>query len=401
MFKETESKSDHTIPGGALHIRPDASFALTVESASVGYRNNALIQNLAFSVRRGEILTLIGPNGAGKSTVLKSLTRQLELIRGKVVLCGHDLRTLSPSEQAGHMAVLLTERVQDGYLTAFDVAAMGRYPYTGRMGILSDSDRDKVREVLSYVDAGDLAERPFSELSDGQKQRILLARALAQEPDVLVLDEPTSYLDIHYQMRLMDLLTDLSRNRKITIVLSLHEIDLAAKISDRILAIRDEHTWISGTPEEIFGGGDIKELFSMPEDRYDPLTGSFELKRSDGRGDPDIFIISSGGTGVSVYRYLTRRQISFAAGILYENDLDFHFAKKMASCVLSEKPFRPLSADVIRRAEAVVERCRYVVDAGVIIGDENRALSALLDRARREQKLRTPRELAEALSAST
>lgn len=397
MNSKIGSKLHHTGSDGAT---PDSS-VLSVEEASVGYRSHALIRDLAFSVEKGEILTLIGPNGAGKSTVLKSLTRELELICGKVVLCGHDLKTLSPSEQAGHMAVLLTEKVQDGYLTAFDVAAMGRYPYTGRMGILSDADREKVKEAMALVDAGKYAERPFSELSDGQKQRVLLARALAQEPDVLVFDEPTSYLDIHYQMRLMDLLTDLSRNRKIAIILSLHEIDLAAKISDRILAIRDDHTYLCGTPEDLFGGGRIEELFSMPEGRYDPLTGSFELKGSNGQGKSEVFVISSGGTGVPVYRYLTRRQIPFAAGILYENDLDFHFAKKMASRVLSEKPFRPLSMDVIRHAENVMEHCRYVVDAGVTIGEDNRALSALLDRARREQKLFTTGELEKALSAST
>lgn len=381
-----------------IESKTSASSVLSVKAASVGYRGHALIGDLSFSVKKGEILSLIGPNGAGKSTVLKSLTRQLELISGKVVLCGHDLNTLSPSEQAGHMAVLLTEKVQDGYLTAFDVASMGRYPYTGRMGILSDSDREKVKDSMALVDAGGLSGRPFSELSDGQKQRVLLARALAQEPDVLVLDEPTSYLDIHYQMRLMDLLTDLSRKKQMTIVLSLHEIDLAAKISDRILAIKDDHTYVSGTPEEIVSGRNVKSLFSMNENRYDPLTGSFELGSPE--GEPDIFVMSSGGTGVPVYRYLTRQRIPFAAGILYENDLDFHFAQKMAACVISEKPFQPLSDAVIQRATEVIKQCRYVVDAGVTIGEENEALASLLDSARHDQKLLSPDDLADILSAS-
>ena len=166
---------------------------------TVGYRGVPLIRDIALRVHRGEILTLIGPNGSGKSTILKSLIRQLALIGGTVYLDGKSLQTLPERDLARTMSVLLTEHVRPELMTCWDVAAAGRYPYTGRLGLLSDEDRAKVDEALALVGADELADRDFSCISDGQRQRVLLARAICQEPEVIVLDEPTSFLDIRYK----------------------------------------------------------------------------------------------------------------------------------------------------------------------------------------------------------
>lgn len=352
---------------------------IRAEGAGVGYHGKTLIGDLSFSIRRGEIVSLIGPNGAGKSTILKSLTKQLALISGTVFLNGKDLSAMSAASVAGKMAVLLTEKVKEGYLTAFDVAAMGRYPYTGRMGILSDEDRNKTKKALDAVEALELASRPFAELSDGQKQRVLLARALAQEPEVLVLDEPTTYLDVRYQMKLMDLLLLLARKQNITVIVSLHEIEQAARISDRILMVRGDRTVRIGTPEEIFGSGEIETLFNLEPGRYDPLLGSAELMKAE--GEPEIFVISSGGTGIPVYRKLARKGTPFAAGILYENDMDTRFALRMAAKVITEKPFLPVSDPAFLEAERVMRHCGKVVNAGIQIGTINQRVEDLLKEA--------------------
>ncbi|MFR1151405.1 MAG: ABC transporter ATP-binding protein, partial [Butyricicoccus sp.] len=144
---------------------------------TVGYRGVPFIRDIALHVHRGEILTLIGPNGSGKSTILKSLIRQLALIGGTVYLDGKSLQTLPERDLARTMSVLLTEHVRPELMTCWDVAAAGRYPYTGRLGLLSDEDRAKVDEALALVGADELADRDFSCISDGQRQRVLLARA--------------------------------------------------------------------------------------------------------------------------------------------------------------------------------------------------------------------------------
>ena len=173
---------------------------------SVGYRGKALIKGIDFSLRRGQILSLIGPNGAGKSTILKTLVGQLDAIEGDVLINGKPLGAWPRGELAKALSVVLTERIQPELMTCFDVAAMGRYPYTGRFGALTERDRTVVRETLRRVRAEDIAGRDFSEISDGQRQRVLLARALCQEPEALVLDETTSFLDIRHTTELLDIL---------------------------------------------------------------------------------------------------------------------------------------------------------------------------------------------------
>ena len=200
---------------------------LRTEDLSVGYSKTPLIRQIALRLGRGEIMTLIGPNGAGKSTILKSIIQQLELVRGTVYLDGRDMAGLSEREVSRRLSVLMTAHVRPELMSCFDVVATGRYPYTGRLGILSHEDRRKVSQCLELVHASDLAKTDFTRISDGQRQRVLLARALCQEPEVLVLDEPTSFLDIRHKLELLAILKDMVRTRHLAVLMSLHELDLA------------------------------------------------------------------------------------------------------------------------------------------------------------------------------
>ena len=160
-----------------------------LDQLTVGYNGKPLIDQIQVGIHKGEIVTLIGPNGSGKSTILKSITRQLKILGGKVLYEENDLHKLSYKELSTRMAVVLTERMRPELMTCHDIVATGRYPYTGRLGILSREDEDKVDEAMRIVHAEELGSRDFNAISDGQRQRVLLARAICQEPEIIVLDE--------------------------------------------------------------------------------------------------------------------------------------------------------------------------------------------------------------------
>ena len=297
-------------------------YYIKTKDLSVGYQGKVLIRDINLDIKKGEIVTLIGPNGAGKSTILKSVTRQLKLIGGEVYLDSDEIRKLSYKSMARKVAVMLTERMKPELMTCHDVVATGRYPYTGRLGVLSREDENKVDEALMAVHAQELGIRNFLEISDGQRQRILLARAICQEPEVMILDEPTSYLDIRHKLELLEILRKMAKEKEITVIMSLHEIDLAQKISDKVVCVKGDRIAGFGNPEEIFTEEKIRELYGIDNGYYDPCFGSVELPRVVGK--PEVFVLSSCGTGIPVYRKLQKAGIPFAAGILYPGLLDMY-----------------------------------------------------------------------------
>ena len=187
-------------------MKPMKEFYFYTEGLTVGYHGVPLIKNIEIRLKKGEILTLIGPNGAGKTTILKSIIRQLAPIGGVAWLDGEEIEKLSGNAFSKKVSVVLTDRVRPEMMTCEDVVATGRYPYTGRFGLLSGADWELVWEAMDLVHVGDLRERDFTKISDGQKQRVMLARAICQEPDIIVLDEPTSFLDIRYKLEFLSIL---------------------------------------------------------------------------------------------------------------------------------------------------------------------------------------------------
>lgn len=246
---------------------------LRTEALSAGYGGQAVIRNIELTVQPGELLTLIGPNGAGKSTVLKTLAGQLPPADGTVLLDGAPLSSIAAGVLAKSVAIVTTEHLRGELMTCWDVAAMGRYPYTGRLGILTEHDRARVEESMALCRVTELRERRFERLSDGQRQRVLLARAICQEPRVLLLDEPTSFLDIRHKLEFLTALRRLARERGIAVVLSLHEPELAARISDRLLCLRDGMAYRSGVPAEILTDSGIEALYGMEPGSYGAFFG--------------------------------------------------------------------------------------------------------------------------------
>lgn len=243
------------------------------EELSVGYRGKVLLGNINIGIEKGKILTLVGPNGTGKSTILKTIIRQLEKIGGTVYVGKQDMKTWNIREMAKQVSVVLTEKIHPELMTCEEVVAMGRYPYTNALGKMTPEDKKVVEKALGTVHGEELAERDFSSLSDGQKQRIMLARAICQEPEMLVLDEPTAYLDIRFKMDLLNVLRDMADREGLTVVMSLHEVELAKRVSDKVLCIGEEGIDRYGTPKEVFTPGYIAQLFHV--DMSTPLAQSY------------------------------------------------------------------------------------------------------------------------------
>ncbi len=236
---------------------------LNTKGLKVGYARKIVVENVNLEVKPGEVLTLVGPNGSGKSTILKTITAQLEKLGGAVYLDGKLQEELSREEVARMMALVNTQRLHPEWMTCREMVSMGRYPYTGRFGILSDADWEKTNHAISLVHAEDIAEENFNEISDGQRQRIMLARALCQEPDVLVLDEPTSFLDIRFKLDILATIRRVAKEDNVGVILSLHELELVSAISDRVAGIGGGRIQSVGTPEEILTGENLALLFHL------------------------------------------------------------------------------------------------------------------------------------------
>ena len=358
---------------------------IRTEHMDVGYDGVPLIRDIEIGVRRGEILTLIGPNGSGKSTILKSMIRQLRLLAGVVVLDGQAMAAMKEGEIAKKMAILMTERLRAELMTGEDVVSTGRYPYTGRLGILTKADREKVREAIALVHGEEFANRPFAQLSDGQRQRLLLARAVCQEPEVIVLDEPTSFLDVKHKLELLEILKRLVRERNVAVVMSLHELDLAQKISDRVVSVTKDGVDRCDTPENIFQSAYIEALYGMESGSYNALFGSLEMARV--WGEPRVFVIGGGGSGIPVYRALQRRGVPFDAGVLAENDVDYWVARALAVETVSVPAFAPMDEEAVAKASALILKCDHVVCCLDTFGELNQGNRSLRDEAQRQGKL--------------
>ncbi|MBQ6663122.1 MAG: ABC transporter ATP-binding protein [Firmicutes bacterium] len=249
---------------------------LKTEALAAGYAGRIIAEQVGIQVCPGEIVALIGPNGSGKTTLLKTVAGFLEPIGGAVYLDGRDLSAFPRSEMARIMSVMMTERMATDQMTVRDVVSLGRYPYTGMLGRLTEKDQGIVDRALTRVGMTEFSERIFNDLSDGQKQRALLARSIAQEPKILLLDEPTSYLDIYHKLRFIDILKDLVSGEEMGVLMSVHELEIAYEISSRVVCLSaDGHIKAFGTPQEVFSEQVINDLYQLEAGRLRSMYGGF------------------------------------------------------------------------------------------------------------------------------
>ena len=262
---------------------------MKLKSVQTGYGKRIVANDVTVDIKDGEVITLIGPNGGGKSTIIKSISGNLRLLGGTVEIDGSDLGSISLKELSRTMSVLTTERVMPVLMTCRDVVMSGRLPFTGSFGILGPEDEKETDKALELMNIKELTDVPFSDLSDGQKQRTLIARAICQSPKYLVMDEPTSFMDVRHRLELMQVIKKLA-GTGITIVMSLHELELALEVSDRLLLIYDDGHVLVKTPEEVIKEGLLKELFDLDDEMYKKVMAGLDAgtRGQNSIGDDDL-----------------------------------------------------------------------------------------------------------------
>jgi iron complex transport system ATP-binding protein len=254
---------------------------LNTVSLSVGYTAprqppKVILDDINVRLNAGELVCLIGPNGAGKSTLMRTLAGMQPSLAGTVTLQGDDMRSMNPRDLAQRLSIVLTERVDVGVLSAYALVALGRFPYTDWSGTLTPDDEAVVRWAIQAVGAVDLAARNVGELSDGERQKIMIARALAQEPALMLLDEPTAFLDLPRRAEMMQLLRRLAHETGRAILLSTHDLDLALHNADRIWLLPKGGPLHVGAPEDLVLSGAFEQAFQAEGVQFDPYTGSFK-----------------------------------------------------------------------------------------------------------------------------
>lgn len=259
---------------------------LKTSALSIGYRRPrkpamVIASDLNFSLNPGELVCLLGPNGAGKSTLMRTLARLQPTLSGQIWLDGRPLADLRPGQLARRLSIVLTERVDVGAMTGYGLVSLGRHPYTGWTGSLNEQDQRIVEWALHAVSAQDLANRLTIEMSDGERQKVLIARALAQQPSVMLLDEPTAFLDLPRRVEIMELLRQLAFENGQAILLSTHDLDLALRNADRLWLMASDGGLFDGAPEDLILNGAFEQVFSAEGVSFDRERGSFHTRQED------------------------------------------------------------------------------------------------------------------------
>lgn len=250
----------HGLAGPQVH--PQAH-TLAAQELTLGYGDRTIVQGLDLEIPAGRVTAIVGPNGCGKSTLLRGLARLLPAREGRVLLDGHDVRTMPSKRVARVLGLLPQHPIAPEGIAVADLVGRGRHPHQRLLSRWSAHDYEVVARALASTGTADLADRSVDELSGGQRQRVWIAMALAQETDILLLDEPTTFLDVTHQIEILDLLTDLNRERGTTIVMVMHDMNLAARYADHILAMRDGRLVASGAPGPVMSEQMVRDVFAL------------------------------------------------------------------------------------------------------------------------------------------
>ncbi|MBU7585433.1 MAG: ABC transporter ATP-binding protein [Nostoc sp. TH1S01] len=281
---------------------------LTTHHLNIGYQTSrknvrCVARDISVCLEAGELVCLLGPNGAGKSTLLRSLAGMQPPIAGEVRLLGDDIYKLAPQDLAKRLSLVLTERVDVGMLSAYTLVSLGRHPYTDWWGRLTPEDEAIIHWAIKSVGALHLAARQLSELSDGERQKIMIARALAQSPIVMLLDEPTAFLDLPRRVEIMKLLRQLARENQQAILLSTHDLDLALRLADQIWLLTSEGILHIGAPEDLVLSGAFADTFRSEGVEFDIFSGEFHL-HTPVKGE--VHVIGDGVASIWTIRALQR-----------------------------------------------------------------------------------------------
>ncbi|NLI13644.1 MAG: heme ABC transporter ATP-binding protein [Peptococcaceae bacterium] len=322
---------------------------LRIEDIECSYGAVKVLRGLTFSIESGSFTGIIGPNGSGKSTLLKSLSRVLKPAKGAVLLNEENLYNLDTREVAKKMAVVPQETAVNFSFTVKDVVIMGRSPHLGRFQSEGKKDFEAARLAMELTGTGHLADRLITAVSGGERQRVIIAKALAQEPKIILLDEPTSHLDINHQIEILSLLKSLNRENNLTIIAVFHDLNLAAQYCDRLILMKSGLVFTMGDPAEVLTADNIKQVYGASVlIRKHPVTGqpSIILLAQDAQAavkKSRVHVICGGGAGAAVLGLLAGHGYEVSAGVLNSGDIDWETANFLGIQLAEEIPFLPIS----------------------------------------------------------
>lgn len=284
------------------------SVPLQTKGLRVGYKvkgkgDKVVASGLDLELSRGEFVCLLGPNGVGKSTLIRSIAGMQDALEGSIRISGTNVADMTPKDKARAVSVVLTDSLPSGMFDGYSVVALGRHPHTSWTGGLRRQDKERISWALEAVGASSLAHRQVSELSDGERQKIMIARALAQETQIMLLDEPTAFLDLPRRVELMRTLRDLARREGLCILLSTHDLDLALRSADKLWLLGSHGALKTGMPEELALEGDIASTFASGEVDWDQEQGAFRMHRN---ACSNVFVKGGGAELVWTRRALAR-----------------------------------------------------------------------------------------------
>ncbi|MDR0981039.1 MAG: ABC transporter ATP-binding protein [Methanocalculaceae archaeon] len=356
---------------------------ISAEQLSVSYGDHKVLRDLSLVVEEGRFIGILGPNGCGKTTFLRALSRILAPDAGAVLIEGLDVAAYDTRELARILGCVRQETDVAFPFTVREIVLMGRHPHIGRLAPLGEADLSIADEAMRRTNTLHLADKLITEVSGGERQRVLIARTLTQQPKILLLDEPTSHLDINHQLEILSLIRELTP--KITVVGVFHDFNLASYFCDRLILMSGGQIVAAGTPAEVLTEERISESFSVRMlVHMHPLTGKPYLVPAydvaAGAGGVRVHVISGGGSGSELYHLLLLHGFRVTAGVLAANDSDAAAAAALGIEAVVEPPFAAVSAAAVEGMRGLVAEADAVVVAGMPVGLGNLAnLSVLKD----------------------
>ena len=361
--------------------------AIELQHISAAYRESDVLRDVTLAVAEGEWLALLGPNGAGKSTVLRVITGLLPARAGVALLGGRDVRAIGGAERARLVAVVPQELATPLPFTVGELVTLGRSSAQGRLARLGAGDRRAIERALAYTDLLDLRDRPFAELSGGEKQRAAIALALAQETRILLLDEPTAHLDLNHQWDILQLLDRLNRECRLTIVMTSHDLNLAAEFCARLALFDHGQLAALGAPAAVLREDLLREVYHCDvrvrceSGRTPEVRPERRPQLAAGGRAKKVHVLAGGGSGAELLRLLVLTGHHASCGPLNMGDSDAQAAAALDVRAVLEKPFSPLGAEALDAARLLAGEAEALVLTEVPFGAGNVALLALAEEA--------------------
>jgi len=351
---------------------------LKIEKINCSLDNTLILKDVDFQVNRGDFLGIVGPNGSGKTTLLRAISGILPLTKGKVYLEGEDVSRMDKKKIARKIAMVPQNTFINFPFTAMEVVMMGRNPYLGRFDREGRKDLEKVRESMILTKTHHLRNRKVTQISGGELQRVVIAQVLAQDTDILFLDEPTAHLDINHELEILSLITRLNRERLLTAILVTHNLNLAARYCRKLILLKDGKIYARGEVEDILTPENIKSVFHIKAlVKKHPLTGSiytlpicFNGKIETAKGGK-IHLVCGGGSGSSLLRKLWEKGFEVSTGVLNVFDADSEAATLLNIPVVGEAPFSPITFESYQKNMKMIRNSKIVILTEVPFGEGN------------------------------